>query len=215
MSSQRPDTSRCSPSRRGAKTEPARHYFTLTPGESSVGTIGEAPVVTTSEAAEAYQAAVEAFEAEDLPTAETKLEEALEHDPELRQGWEALSVIELEQGHYQEAVDAAEKAIELGSTDLAIFRTRWEAYRLLGDEAKTLEAQADLEQSGQLAEEAKRIYNEGIAAIKAGDKESRVRQVRTGPRSPIRTSNPPSSPTRPQASRSANQKPPRPPPRRS
>jgi len=154
------------------KDTSARHYFTLTPGTSTAATIGEAPVVTTSEAAAAYQAAVEAFGSKDYPTAETELEEALTHDPDLRQAWEALSVVEIEQGDYQEAVEAAEKAIELGSTDLAIFRTRWEAYRLMGNEEKTLEAQADLEESGQLAEEAKRIYNEGIAAINAGDKEA-------------------------------------------
>ena len=153
------------------KDSSARHFFTLTPGESSTGAIGEALVVTTSEAAAAYQAAVDAFDTEDYAAAEAKFEEALEHDADLRQAWEALSVVELKQGDYQEAVEAAEKAIELGSTDLAIFRTRWEAYRLLGDEEMTLAAQADLENSGQLAEEAKRIYNEGIAAIKAGDKE--------------------------------------------
>jgi Tfp pilus assembly protein PilF len=149
----------------------ARHYFTLTPGESMSGSIGEAAVVTTSEAAEAYQAAIQAFEANDFPTAETKLEEALTHDPELRQAWEALSVIELEQGDYQEAADAAETAIEKGSTDVVVYRTRWEAYRLMGDEEMTAQAQADLEKSGQLAEEAKRIYNEAVAKLKAGDKE--------------------------------------------
>lgn len=147
----------------------ARFSFTLTRGES--GAIGETPVFTTSEAALAYQEAVIAFNAKDFTTAETKLEEALGHDPELLQGWEALSVVELEQGDYQEATEAAEKAIELGATDVAIYRTRWEAYRLMGDEAKTAEAQADLERFGQLAEEAKRIYNEGIASLKAGDKE--------------------------------------------
>ncbi len=145
-----------------------RFEFILTPGET--GAIGDAPVLTTSEAAAAYQAAVKAFTAKDYPTAEAKLEEALEYDPELRQGWEALSVVELEQGDYEEATVAAEKAIEMGATDPAIFRTRWEAYRLLGDEAKTAEAAADLERFGQLAEEAKRIYNEGIAALKTGDK---------------------------------------------
>jgi len=146
-----------------------RFDFTLTPGET--GVIGDAPVLTTSEAAAAYQAAVEAFTAKDYPTAEAKLEEALDYDPELRQGWEALSVIELEQGHYGEATQAAEKAIEMGSTDVAIFRTRWEAYRLSGDEAMTAQAQADLEEFGLLAEEAKRIYNEGIALLKVDDKE--------------------------------------------
>lgn len=151
----------------------ARHYFTLTPGQTGTGgAIGETPVVTTSEAAAAYQEAIAAFKANDYPMAETKLEEALEYDPDLRQAWEALSVIELEQGHYGEATEAAEKAIELGSTDAAIFRTRWEAYRLSGDEAMTAEAQTDLEKFGALAEEAKRIYNEGIAALKVGEKEA-------------------------------------------
>ena len=149
----------------------ARHYFTLTPGESSTGSIGEALVVTTSEAAAAYQEAVKAFENKDFPTAEAKLEEALGHDPDLRQAWEALSVVELEQGDYAEATEAAEKAIEIGSTDAAIFRTRWEAYRLMGDEAMTAEAQADMEKYGELAEEAKRIYNEGVALLKVDDKE--------------------------------------------
>jgi len=149
----------------------ARHYFTLTPGNSGSGAaIGEAPVFTTGEAAMAYQEAVAAFEAKDWVTAETKIEEALEHDPELRQAWEALSVVELEQGDYGEATQAAEKAIEMGSTDVAIFRTRWEAYRLSGDDAMTAEAQADLEKFGLLAEEAKRIYNEGIALLKVDDK---------------------------------------------
>ncbi len=135
------------------------------------GAIGEAPVFTTGEAAAAYQEAVAAFEAKDWVTAETKIEEALEHDSELRQAWEALSVVELEQGHYGESTRAAEKAIEMGSTDVAVFRTRWEAYRLSGDEAMTAEAQADLEKFGLLAEEAKRIYNEGIALLKVDDKD--------------------------------------------
>jgi len=149
----------------------ARYEWVLTPGESaSLDT--DAPVVTNSAAAEAYAEAVKAFEARDLATAESKLEEALEHDPELRQAWESLAVIELEQGDYEEAVAAAETAIEKGSTDLAIFRSRWEAYRLMGDEEMMNQAAADLEAFGALAEEAKRIYNEGIVELKAGDKDA-------------------------------------------
>jgi Tfp pilus assembly protein PilF len=155
-----------------SKDGSARHFFTLTPGSSGSGAvIGEAPVFTTGEAAAAYQEAVAAFGVKDWVTAEAKIEEALEHDPELRQAWEALSVVELEQRDYAEAIQAAETAIEKGSTDVAVFRTRWEAYRLSGDEAMTAEAMADLEKFGLLAEEAKRIYNEGIALLKVDDKE--------------------------------------------
>ncbi|MEE4272651.1 MAG: tetratricopeptide repeat protein [Thermoanaerobaculales bacterium] len=149
----------------------ARYEWVLTPGESA-SLDADAPVVTNSAAAQAYAAAVQAFEARDLPAAEAKLEEALEHDPELRQAWESLAVIELEQGDYAEAVVAAETAIEKGSTDMAIFRSRWEAYRLMGDEEMMNQAAADLEKFGALAEEAKRIYNEGIVELKAGNKDA-------------------------------------------
>jgi len=93
------------------------------------------------------------------------------HDPELRQGWGALSVVLLEQGQHQEAAEAAERAIALGSTDVMVLRSRWEAYRNLGDEAKAAQAQAELEKTGRLAEEAKQVYNEGVQLLKAGDEE--------------------------------------------
>lgn len=147
-----------------------RFTYTLTPGQSA-SVDEDAPVVTNSEAANAYAAAVEAFTAKDLATAEAKFEEALAYDGELRQAMEALTVVELQQGDYQETVEAAERAIAAGSTDMAIFRARWEAYRLMGDEEKTAEAAADLEKFGALTEEAKRIYNEGIHELKAGNKE--------------------------------------------
>jgi Tfp pilus assembly protein PilF len=151
-----------------------RREFILYPGEDvSVG--GVVPVTDSIEAAAAYNAAVTAFEAEDFATAETKLEEALGHDPDLRQGWVALSVVEYQQGDFQEAAAAAEKAMELGSTDEVVLRTRWDSYRQLGDEAKAAEAMADLERIGAAAEEAKRIYNEGVKALKAGDKEGAFR----------------------------------------
>lgn len=149
----------------------ARHTFTLTPGQSA-NLDEDAPVVTNSEAAQAYAAAVEAFQAKDLALAEEKFEDALESDPELRQAMEALTVVELEQGDYQETIDAAENAIEHGSTDMAIFRARWEAYRLMGDKEMTEQAAADLEKFGALAEEAKRIYNEGIKELKSENKEA-------------------------------------------
>jgi tetratricopeptide (TPR) repeat protein len=50
-----------------------------------------------------------------------------------------------------------------------VLRTRWEAYRYLGDDAKTDAAREDLEKFGRLTEDAKRIYNEGVALSDAGD----------------------------------------------
>ena len=149
----------------------ARDTFVLVPGEDAA-VDGDAPVTASSEAATAYNAGVAAFDKKDFETAEARFAEAVEADPELRQAWAALSLVSLEQKHYQQAVDAAERAIELGSTDPGVLRSRWEGYRQLGDEAKAAEAQADLERIGELAEEAKRIYNEGVQLLKKDEKEA-------------------------------------------
>jgi len=146
-----------------------RHEFTMPPGDSSM--VGLPPASSSNPAILAFNAGIAAFEAEDHATAQAKLEESLGHDPELRQAWEVLSVVHLDQKHHQEAADAAEKAMALGSTDASILRSRWEAYRNLGDEAKTAEARLDLERLGRLSEEAKRIYNQGVSLSKAGDEE--------------------------------------------
>lgn len=144
------------------------HEFTIPLGETP--TLDNRPPASTSNAAIlAFNGGVGAFKAKDYPTARAKFEEAVGHDPKLRQAWEALSLIHLEQRHYKEAADAAEKAIALGSTDQAILRARWEAYRNLGDSAKTLEAREELERIGRLTEEGRRIHNEGVALSKAGD----------------------------------------------
>ena len=147
-----------------------RHDFTLYPGEApTVG--GLAPVSTTSPAITAFNSGVEAYDDKDYAAAVAKFEEALEHDPELRYAWGALSAAQLELKHYQEAAEAAEKAIALGSSSDTVLRTRWEAYRNLGDEAKAAAAIQDLERAGRRTEEAKKVFNEAVRLSKAGDLE--------------------------------------------
>jgi len=148
----------------------ARHDYFLTPGKTPTGAEGP-PASTSSPAIEAFNAGVKAFEDKDYAKAQALFEEALGHDPELRQGWGALSVVYLEQGQYQEAAEAAEKALALGSTSEMVLRSRWEAYRNLGDEAKAEQARQDLEHTGRLTEEAKKVYNEGVQLLKAGDED--------------------------------------------
>jgi tetratricopeptide (TPR) repeat protein len=80
-----------------------------------------------------------------------------------------LSQIHLEEKRYKEAADAADKAMALGAADPAVLRSRWEAYRRLGDEAKAAQAREDLERIGRAAEEAKRAHNDAVALVKAGD----------------------------------------------
>jgi len=142
--------------------------WTMSPGQSAA-LVGSAPISTSQPAIAAFNAGVAAVKAKDEATAEAKFKEAVADDPNFRQGWEALSAVQLDIGRNQEAAEAAEKAIALGSTEPAVLTARWQAYRNLGDDAKAAQAQKDLERIGRQTEEAKKVYNEGVAASKAGD----------------------------------------------
>lgn len=147
-----------------------RHEFVMQPGKA----LGSEDLVATSSsepAIRAYNAALAAFEAKSYAAAEVKFQEALDDDPLLRPAWVGLTLSYFGQENYQETVQAAEKAIAAGVTDEAVLRCRWEAYRQLGDEAKTAAALADLERYGRRTEEAKKVYNEGVPLAKAGDHE--------------------------------------------
>ena len=148
----------------------ARHKFTMFPGDAPAME-GLAPAAAMNPAIVSFNAGVKAFDSMDYEAAVTAFEEAVGHDPEFHRAWAALSVALVEQERYQDAVAAAEKAIELGSTHEMVYRARWEAYRSLGDEAKTAEALQDLERSGQIAVEAKKVFNEAVRLSKQDDYE--------------------------------------------
>ncbi len=144
-----------------------RFEWTMHPGTVAVG--GPPPASTSEPAILAFNAAVTALKAKDYATAEAKFKEAVGLDPKLVQGWAALSAVQVLTGHNKEAAEAAEQAMALGSKDEAVLQTRWQAYRNLKDDAKAAEALKDLEATGRRAEEAKKIHNEAVALVKAGD----------------------------------------------
>jgi Tfp pilus assembly protein PilF len=143
--------------------------WTMQPGQSAALVGGLAPVSSSQPAIAAFNAGVVALKAKDGATAEAKFKEAVADDPNLRQAWEALSSVELNLGRNQEAAEAAEKAMALGSTEPAVLTARWQAYRNLNDDVKAAEAQKDLERIGRQTEEAKKFHNEAVALSKAGD----------------------------------------------
>jgi tetratricopeptide (TPR) repeat protein len=145
-----------------------RFQWTMHPGQAAA--VGALPPASTSEPAVlAFNAGVTALKAKDYAAAEAKFAEAVANDSKLVQGWVALSTVQLQTGHNREAAEAAEKAMALGNMDEAVLTSRWQAYRNLKDDAKAAEALKDLERVGRRAEEAKRIHNEGVALVKAGD----------------------------------------------
>jgi Tfp pilus assembly protein PilF len=143
--------------------------WTMQPGQSATAVGGSAPVSTSQPAIAAFNAGVTALKAKDEATAEAKFKEAVTDDPKFRQAWEVLSTVQLDLGRNQEAAEAAEKAMALGSTEPAVLTGRWQAYRNLKDDVKAAEAQKDLERIGRQTEEAKKLHNEGLALMKAGD----------------------------------------------
>jgi Tfp pilus assembly protein PilF len=145
-----------------------RYQWTMSPaGTVAVG--GLPPASTSEPAILAFNAGVAAVKAKDHATAEAKFKEAVQHDPKLARGWAALSGVQVQTGHNREAAEAAEKAIALGFSDEAVLLARWQAYRNLKDDAKAGEALKDLESVGRRSEEAKKIHNEAVALVKAGD----------------------------------------------
>ena len=145
-----------------------RFEWKMVPGAAP--DVGGVPPASTSEPAVlAYNAAVAAVKAKDYATAEAKFTEAVGHDPKLVQAWTALSAVRLQTGRNQEAAEAAEKAIALGNRDEAILTARYQAYRNLNDTARAAEALKELEAFGRRAEEAKKVHNEGVALVKAGN----------------------------------------------
>jgi tetratricopeptide (TPR) repeat protein len=153
----------------------ARKEYTLHPADAVE--VGTQPLPTTSnEAVEAYNAGVTAFKAKDYATAATQFQAAVAADANLRQGWSALSLAQFEEGNYKGAAAAAEKAIALGTTRVEVLRVRWESYNNLGDQDKAAAALKDMEKAGQRAEEAKKIHNEAVKLVKAGDDEAALKK---------------------------------------
>lgn len=143
--------------------------WTMHPGKSAAEVGGPPPASTSEPAIEAYNAAVLALRSKDNATAEAKLKESVGFDPKLRQAWALLATVETDLGHPKDAVDAAEKAIALGSNDQAVLLARWQGYRDLKEDAKAAEALKEMQRVGQQAEEAKKFHNEGAALLKAKD----------------------------------------------
>jgi Tfp pilus assembly protein PilF len=145
-----------------------RHEFKMARTEP-IAVADRAPVSVSDTAVSSYNEGVAALKARDPATARARFEAAVGADPSLRLAWIGLAQAHLEEKRYREAADAVEKAIALGAADEPVLRLRFEAYRNLGDAARTAEAREALEKFGRLSEEAKRIHNEGVALSKAGD----------------------------------------------
>ncbi len=104
----------------------------------------------------------------DLETAKKKYLEALAIDPDLAAAHSALATVYLMERNYAKAASAAEKAAVLKPRDARIQKLRYEAYKALGDKAKTAEALAALE-AADPKRAAADLYKQGVELFDAGN----------------------------------------------
>ena len=147
----------------------ASESFTLQPGDSLPS--GPPPASLSNNAIQAFNDGVKAYEARDWEQAGEQFALSVEHDENLHQGWTALAMVRQNQERFQDSAAAAETAIRVGSTDPLVFRTRWEAYRDLGDDVKASEALESFQDATLRTEEAIKLHNQAIALRDAGDME--------------------------------------------
>ncbi len=147
----------------------ASESFTLHPGESLAG--GPPPASLSNDAIQAFNDGVKAYEEGDWEEAGKQFALSIEHDGKLHQAWTALAMVRQNQERFQEAAEAAETAIRLGSGDPLAFRTRWEGYRSLGDDAKAAQALESFQDATLRTDEAKKLQNQAIDLRDDGDME--------------------------------------------
>ena len=91
-----------------------------------------------------------------------KFQEAVAAKPDMIAGWEALSKIQLRSKDFKGAVDSAQKALAIDSSEMEMNGVMYEAYVGLGDKAKAAEWKKKLPaNSGSLFNDAAKLINAG------------------------------------------------------
>jgi tetratricopeptide (TPR) repeat protein len=160
--------------------------FTLSPVGAAVAsdatTTVDRPAAPTiaSKKVRRYNDGVEAQQAGDLEGAMAKFREAAEIDPEFAPAFTGIATVAMEQGNYQEAAEAAERAVTLDPESYRALQLRYDAYRNLGDEAKAAAAAKALKEAGDISEATAQTFKEAIEAANTGNLEiakARFRQA--------------------------------------
>jgi tetratricopeptide (TPR) repeat protein len=147
--------------------------FTMLPVSAASPDAGAAPgdgaPTGGSLAIRAFNEGVEAQRLGDLDLAVESYRKAAQADPDMAAARTALAAVALLSEDYATAAVEAEAALAIDPQDVRAMQIRFDAYRNLGDEAKTSEAAAALREVGDLDTAAARLFNEGVDAYNAGD----------------------------------------------
>ena len=122
----------------------------------------------TDAAVRVFNEGADAARLGDLDGARKRFEEAVQIDPELAPAHAALARILLGQKHYQEAIAAGDKALDLEPGRADVLKVKYEAYRGLGDDASALRIFQEMVTSDP-AGTAKALFDRGVEMFNAGN----------------------------------------------
>lgn len=124
---------------------------------------------SSNAAIEAFNDGLSAQKGGDLATARERFEAATVADPELRPALIALGQVQLDQGDYSAALASADRALAMEEPSVDALRVKYQALRALGRSGEADEIGTSLELAEGAVASARRVYNEGGEAFKAGD----------------------------------------------
>lgn len=140
------------------------------PTASAEGIPVSSPSLTPAQ--ETFNQGVQAIKDGDLATAKEKFQAALELDRKLAAAHSGLAGVYLEEGDYAATLAEADRLLELEPGNARGFRLRYEAYKGLGQEEEAKQALKDLSQLQEGGDAAAIVYNEGVAALRVGDRDA-------------------------------------------
>lgn len=120
----------------------------------------------SEQAVVAFNAGVEAVNAGDKAGAEAKFLEAVKHNPDLPNGWAALSTLAYEKKDWAKAVEYGEKAVDLDPTLTNLYPMLAEAAKNSGDKKAAADWSAKYAEANPESPEI--LYNKGISAYNKG-----------------------------------------------
>ncbi len=122
-----------------------------------------------------YNEGVQAAKIGDLKSARARFEEALALDPNMTHALTGVAFVYMNEKSYAEAAATAEKILTLEPNHEKALAIRYDAYRGLGDKAKTEEALKALAAVNPQAL-VEQFFNQGVALFNAGDSAAAVEQ---------------------------------------
>jgi tetratricopeptide (TPR) repeat protein len=140
-------------------------------GKPAPGAAGAAPAAAhaksgADQAVEAFNQGVDAMNQGDKATAETKFQEAVQKNPDLPAGWNALANIAYEKKDWAKAKEYGEKALDLDPSLTNLYPLLAEAAKQSGDKKAAAEYSAKYAEANPDSPEI--LYNKGIDAYNKG-----------------------------------------------